>query len=125
LELDNDSLPSHKEDDPPLPDDKKTRIVICLSPDSSARLAKTQYLQSDIAFKRIVGFDKFEIAAMDRDANTSELPLTLSYPNPPISPSMTQVLFFVESISPATLLRLISVYLTKLINLSSSTPAPS
>ncbi|KAJ6564612.1 hypothetical protein B0H19DRAFT_941881 [Mycena capillaripes] len=71
LELDNDSLPVHEEDDPPLPDEKKTRIIICMSPDSSARLQKTQYLQSDIGFKRIVGFDEFEIAAMDRDANTS------------------------------------------------------
>ncbi|KAJ7795857.1 hypothetical protein B0H14DRAFT_2391173 [Mycena olivaceomarginata] len=71
LELNNDSLVVHEEDEPALPGDKNTRIIICMSTDSSKRLQDTQYLQSDIGFKRIVGFDEFEIAAMDRDANTS------------------------------------------------------
>ncbi|KAJ6593005.1 hypothetical protein B0H19DRAFT_909722, partial [Mycena capillaripes] len=71
LELDNNSLPVHDEDDPAAPDEKKTRIIICMSPDSSKRLQQSPYLQSDIGFKRIVGFDEFEIAAMERDANTS------------------------------------------------------
>ncbi|KAJ6529593.1 hypothetical protein B0H19DRAFT_1214481 [Mycena capillaripes] len=71
LELDNDRLTVHEEDEPVLPDEKKTRIIICMSPDSTRRLQVTQYLQSDIGFKRIVGFDEFEIAAMDCDANTS------------------------------------------------------
>ncbi|KAJ7828429.1 hypothetical protein B0H13DRAFT_2373213 [Mycena leptocephala] len=52
LELDNATLPVHEEDDDPPPaTDNKTRIIVC--------------------FKRIVGFDEFEIAGMDRDANTS------------------------------------------------------
>ncbi|KAJ7841661.1 hypothetical protein B0H13DRAFT_1649125, partial [Mycena leptocephala] len=72
LELDNAILPVHEEDDDPPPaTDNKTRIIVCMAPDSSARLHKAQYLESDIGFKRIVGFDEFEIAGMDRDANTS------------------------------------------------------
>ncbi|KAJ6463274.1 hypothetical protein C8R47DRAFT_992713 [Mycena vitilis] len=72
LDLDHNALPHHEEDDdePPSPD-KNTRIIICMSPDSSARLQKAQYVESDIGFKRIVGFDEFEIAAKDRDAKTS------------------------------------------------------
>ncbi|KAJ7481504.1 hypothetical protein FB451DRAFT_1170708 [Mycena latifolia] len=73
LELDDGDLPVHEEDDPALPGQKKTRIIICMSPDNSRRLQKTgAYIQSDIGFKHIVGFDEFELAAMDRDANTSK-----------------------------------------------------
>ncbi|KAJ7312830.1 hypothetical protein DFH08DRAFT_717029, partial [Mycena albidolilacea] len=65
-------LPAHEEDEPPLlPEEKSTHIIICMTPHSSSRLQKAQYLQSDISFKRIVGYDEFEISAMDRDANTS------------------------------------------------------
>ncbi|KAJ7836987.1 hypothetical protein B0H14DRAFT_3460332 [Mycena olivaceomarginata] len=72
LDIKNDSLPAHEEDEPPLlPEEKSTRIIICMTPHSSSRLQKAQYLQSDIGFKRIVGYDEFEISAMDRDANTS------------------------------------------------------
>ncbi|KAJ7848159.1 hypothetical protein B0H14DRAFT_2583179 [Mycena olivaceomarginata] len=54
LELDDHTLTPHEEDEEAPPSiDKKTRII------------------SDIGFKRIVGFDEFEIAAMDRDANTT------------------------------------------------------
>ncbi|KAJ7793448.1 hypothetical protein B0H14DRAFT_2622839 [Mycena olivaceomarginata] len=55
LDIKNDSLPAHEEDEPPLLPERR----------------KAQYLQSDIGFKRIVGYDEFEISAMDRDANTS------------------------------------------------------
>lgn len=79
LELNNDSLVIHEEDEPALPGDKNTQIIICMSTDSSKRLQDTQYLQSDIGFKRIVGFDEFEIAAMDRDANTSQSIPTVSF----------------------------------------------
>jgi hypothetical protein len=79
LELDDHTLTPHEEDEEAPPSvDKKTRIIVCMGPDSSMRLQKAQYLQSDIGFKRIVGFDEFEIAAMDRDANTSESPHTYS-----------------------------------------------
>lgn len=71
LELDNDALEEHEEDDPALPEDKVTRIIICMGREGSLRLRKAAYIQSDIGFKRIVGFDEFEMASMDRDANTS------------------------------------------------------
>ncbi|KAF7334423.1 hypothetical protein MVEN_02271600 [Mycena venus] len=47
------------------------RIIICMSPIGSERLKKSQYIQSDIGFRRIEGFMEFEMAAMDRIANTS------------------------------------------------------
>ncbi|KAJ6450017.1 hypothetical protein C8R47DRAFT_1230425 [Mycena vitilis] len=71
LEIPNESLDHHEEDDDAPTSSKTTRIIICMTPDSSKRLQQAQYLQSDIGFKRIVGFDEFEIAAMDRDANKS------------------------------------------------------
>ncbi|KAJ7508004.1 hypothetical protein B0H11DRAFT_2218004 [Mycena galericulata] len=52
--------------------DSKLRIIICMTPEASRRLRSSgQYLQSDIGFKRIVGFKEFEVAGMERDANTS------------------------------------------------------
>lgn len=42
-----------------------------MSKEGSQRLLKAQYVQSDIGFKRVVGFYEFELAGMDRDANTS------------------------------------------------------
>ncbi|KAJ6588090.1 hypothetical protein B0H19DRAFT_921880 [Mycena capillaripes] len=72
LDLDDDTLAKHDEDEPPKPSDgKRTRIIICMSPEGSRRLLRSQYIQSDIGFKRIVGFLEFEMACMDRDANTS------------------------------------------------------
>ncbi|KAF8176638.1 hypothetical protein K438DRAFT_71132 [Mycena galopus ATCC 62051] len=72
LDLDDDTLVNHEEDDPPKASDgKRTRIIICMSPEGSRRLLQAQYVQSDIGFRRIVGFLEFEMACMDRDANTS------------------------------------------------------
>ncbi|KAJ7121386.1 hypothetical protein C8R44DRAFT_705332 [Mycena epipterygia] len=71
IELDNETLAVHEEDDPLSPGEKKTRIIICMTREASRRLKNAAYLRSDIGFKRIVGFDEFEMAAMDRDANTS------------------------------------------------------
>ncbi|KAJ7701369.1 hypothetical protein B0H14DRAFT_2648403 [Mycena olivaceomarginata] len=46
-----------------------TRIIICMAAEASRRLLSTgHYLQSDIAFRRIVGFLEFELACMERDA---------------------------------------------------------
>ncbi|KAJ6567673.1 hypothetical protein DFH09DRAFT_1314192 [Mycena vulgaris] len=71
LEFNDEMLPIHDEDDPP-GSEKKTRIIICMAREGSERLQKNgAYIQSDIGFKRIVGFDEFEMASMDRDANTS------------------------------------------------------
>ncbi|KAJ6549305.1 hypothetical protein DFH09DRAFT_1281487 [Mycena vulgaris] len=56
----------------PEKDDNRLRIIICMTPEASRRLRSSgRYLQSDIGFKRIVGFKEFEVAGMDRDANTS------------------------------------------------------
>ncbi|KAK6974428.1 hypothetical protein R3P38DRAFT_3331676 [Favolaschia claudopus] len=52
--------------------DDRLRIIICMTPEASRRLIRSgRYLQSDIGFRRIVGFKEFEVASMDRDANTS------------------------------------------------------
>ncbi|KAI0041139.1 hypothetical protein FA95DRAFT_1473123, partial [Auriscalpium vulgare] len=42
------------------------RIVICMEPEQSARLLKAQYLQSDIAFRRVPDFYEFELGGWDR-----------------------------------------------------------
>ncbi|KAJ8090954.1 hypothetical protein PM082_024878 [Marasmius tenuissimus] len=52
-------------------DSKKMRLVVCMTPEGSRRLGSAQYLQSDIAFKRVVGYYEFELAALDRASNTS------------------------------------------------------
>ncbi|KAJ6462953.1 hypothetical protein C8R45DRAFT_940611 [Mycena sanguinolenta] len=72
LDLNDSTLAVHEEDDlPKASDGKRTRIIICMSPEGSRRLLQAQYIQSDIGFRRIVGFLEFEMACMDRDANTS------------------------------------------------------
>jgi hypothetical protein len=42
------------------------RIVICMTREGSQRLLQAQYLQSDMAFKHVVGFHEFELATIDR-----------------------------------------------------------
>ncbi|KAJ7776748.1 hypothetical protein B0H14DRAFT_2401533, partial [Mycena olivaceomarginata] len=61
------------EDEDELPKgDGILRIIICMTPEASRRLISSgRYLQSDIAFRRITGFKEFEVAGMERDANTS------------------------------------------------------
>jgi hypothetical protein len=44
------------------------RVIICMSRESSQRLLAAQYLQSDIAFKRVAGFLEFEIGHLDQNA---------------------------------------------------------
>jgi hypothetical protein len=43
-----------------------------MSQEGSERLMSARYLQSDMAFKRVVGFYEFELAAVDRINNTSK-----------------------------------------------------
>ncbi|KIJ10874.1 hypothetical protein PAXINDRAFT_43681, partial [Paxillus involutus ATCC 200175] len=50
------------------------RLVICMFPESSRRLKKAQYLQSDVGFKRIQGFQEFELGGKDMKSN-----ITLTY----------------------------------------------
>jgi len=64
---------SHEEDEPrPEGDVDGVRIVICMTREGSQRLLQAQYLQSDMAFKRVVGFHEFELATIDRISNTSK-----------------------------------------------------
>src|SRR5882762_3113251 len=55
------TLAVFEDDEEPTNVDKMLRIVICMTKESSHRLLQAQYLQSDIAFKRITGFLEFEI----------------------------------------------------------------
>ncbi|KAF8179521.1 hypothetical protein K438DRAFT_1908313 [Mycena galopus ATCC 62051] len=74
IAIDATSSPRHDEDEPSTGDtkDEKIRIIICMTPEASRRLCSVgRYLQSDIAFTRIASFLEFELACMDRDANTS------------------------------------------------------
>lgn len=50
---------------------KPLRIIICMSKEGSRRLLQARYLQSDIGFKRVVGFQEFELGELDRDTCTS------------------------------------------------------
>ncbi|KAJ7580435.1 hypothetical protein C8J56DRAFT_1058074 [Mycena floridula] len=47
------------------------RIIVCMTRKQSHRLLKAQYLQGDVAFKHVIGFKEFELASLNRDANTS------------------------------------------------------
>lgn len=90
-ELPLESLPVHDEDDADSPYDDSpaqgadgrqvVRLIICMSPFSSERLARARYLQSDIAFKRVAGFLEFEIGGLDENAN---LGVPLFYLIPPV-----------------------------------------
>lgn len=73
LAFDIASVEHHEEDDWNTSDkDTKLRIIVCMYPKASSRLLEAgRYLQSDIAFKRVVGYLEFEIACMDRDSNFS------------------------------------------------------
>lgn len=46
------------------------RIAICMSREGSRRLQDCQYVQSDIAFKRVVGFQEFELGALERHSES-------------------------------------------------------
>ncbi|KAJ7020865.1 hypothetical protein C8F04DRAFT_1403338 [Mycena alexandri] len=74
ITIDARTAPRHEEDDESTadPKDNMIRIIICMAPEASCRLRSMgRYLQSDIAFTRIASFLEFELACMDRDANTS------------------------------------------------------
>ncbi|KAJ7192674.1 hypothetical protein GGX14DRAFT_546454 [Mycena pura] len=47
------------------------RIVICMTLEGSRRLVRAQFLQSDISFRRIIGFKEFELGGMEQDSRTS------------------------------------------------------
>ncbi|KAJ7261653.1 hypothetical protein C8J57DRAFT_1634758, partial [Mycena rebaudengoi] len=47
------------------------RIAVCMTKEGSRRLLKAKYLQSDISFRRIVGFKEFELGGLERDSKTT------------------------------------------------------
>ena len=66
-------FPLHEEDElGPEGDDDNVHIVICMTHEGSRHLLQAQYLQSDMAFKCVVGFHEFELATIDRISNTSK-----------------------------------------------------
>ncbi|KAJ7488621.1 hypothetical protein B0H11DRAFT_2406715 [Mycena galericulata] len=72
IDLDCSAFPSHPEDESgksagPM----RLQFVICMGREGSERLLQTPYLQSDIGFKRVIGFYEFELAGWDRDAHTT------------------------------------------------------
>ncbi|KAJ3873403.1 hypothetical protein F5051DRAFT_337723 [Lentinula edodes] len=66
-----------KDDSDDVPEDESVsktdalRIVICMTSETSQRFITAQHLQSDIGFKRVIGYYEFEVAAVDPDSNTS------------------------------------------------------
>ncbi|KAF5353020.1 hypothetical protein D9757_012737 [Collybiopsis confluens] len=72
LEIPVSLLAAEDNDNPSdgLSSDEPLRIVICMTPHASRRLIEAQYIQSDISFKRVVGFYEFEIASVDPYTNT-------------------------------------------------------
>ena len=86
------------EDDEPKKMDESLRIVICMTKESSRRLLRAQYLQSDIAFKRIAGFLEFEIGGWNENAkiclyysHLSVFPTTDLIPSADILPRIRQL----------------------------------
>jgi hypothetical protein len=48
------------------------RVFICMLLQASHKLLLLQYLQSNIAFKQVVGFEKFELGTLDLASQTSQ-----------------------------------------------------
>ncbi len=73
VEIPATELVAHNDDLPEEQDlgNEPLLIAICMMPEASRRFVAAQHLQSDIAFKRVVGFYEFEVASMDPDSNTS------------------------------------------------------
>jgi hypothetical protein len=97
IDLQHDEVVQHDEDE--LTDASGTldslRVIVCMTKEASQRLLSAQYLQSDIGFKRVVGFHEFEIACLDRITNTSEFPLATDSLQTQIS------LYFCKALSSA------------------------
>ena len=66
-ELPLGTLTEHEEDEPN-DTGESLQIIICMTRESSRRLLRAQYLQSDIAFKRVAGFLEFETGGWNQNA---------------------------------------------------------
>ncbi|KAJ6580688.1 hypothetical protein B0H19DRAFT_1328776 [Mycena capillaripes] len=71
VDLDADLFSAHPEDEPNLMARSNClRFIVCMGWEGSDRLQKCQYVQSDIGFKRVVGFYEFELGGWEHDAHT-------------------------------------------------------
>ncbi|KAJ3926352.1 MAG: hypothetical protein NXY57DRAFT_1065053 [Lentinula lateritia] len=68
LQADQDDV---SEDSPGTSAPGPFRFAICMTTEASKRFVEAQFIQSDIGFKRIVGFYEFEVASLDRYSNTT------------------------------------------------------
>jgi hypothetical protein len=59
---------AHEEDESNLNTGELLRIIICMTKESSHQLLRAQFLQSDIAFKRVAGFLEFEVGGLNQNA---------------------------------------------------------
>lgn len=57
------------------------RVAICMTKQSSTHLLHAQFLQSDIGFKRIVGFKEFVLGGQDSDSRQSKHKFEFLYIN--------------------------------------------
>ncbi|KAG6805088.1 hypothetical protein H0H93_005648, partial [Arthromyces matolae] len=64
IEISSDDHLDDEEDEilPPEESGKPLRIVVCMTKAASFRLLEAQYLQCDTSFKRVLGFQEFELA---------------------------------------------------------------
>lgn len=71
-DLDGSNDDDNLDDDGPTDSgsDSTFRVVICMTREQSRRLALAQYIQSDIAFKRVAGYQEFELGGVDRENKT-------------------------------------------------------
>ncbi|KIJ44845.1 hypothetical protein M422DRAFT_251830 [Sphaerobolus stellatus SS14] len=63
-----------KTDDSPMPLDTKDEcicLIVSMFPGSSFRLVHNHYLQSDIAFQSITGYEEFELEGWDEETSIS------------------------------------------------------
>jgi hypothetical protein len=69
-------MTAHDEDDC-VETGESLRMIICMSRESSRQLLAAQYLQSDIAFKRVAGFLEFEIGDFNQNAKIGQFVVSL------------------------------------------------
>lgn len=53
------------------------RVIVCMLKENSHRFLNEKYIQSDIGFKRIVGWKEFELGARDSITRISEYQIVI------------------------------------------------
>lgn len=67
------AAPGEESDDSPFDLSSPFRIIVCMLPEGSRRLRTAKYVQSDISFKRIIGFKEFVLGGLDSETRTCKL----------------------------------------------------